>query len=124
MSATLSESVVPPSCDLMTSPALINSSMLMRMKNTNAGESLPLKKRRPVPVQNKDETYYEKRRKNNESAKRSRDMKRSKEEQMCYHIQILTQENLQLKTELEVMRRDSDKLKAMLYASSTVSGSS
>lgn len=76
------------------------------------------KKRRAVPVENKDETYWEKRRKNNESAKRSRDMRRSKEEHISIRVIYLEQENLQLKTELALMRNETEKLRAMLYAAS------
>lgn len=76
------------------------------------------KKRRAIPVENKDEAYWEKRRKNNESAKRSRDMRRSKEEHISIRVIYLEQENLQLKTELALMKTETEKLRAMLYAAS------
>ena len=74
-----------------------------------------LKKRRPVPVTNKDSAYWEKRRRNNESAKRSRDMRRSKEEHVSYSVVYLQQENLQLRTQVALLRDEAEKLRAMLY---------
>lgn len=76
------------------------------------------KKRRPIPVENKDDQYWEKRRKNNESAKRSRDLRRSKEEHISVRVIYLEQENLQLRTELAMMKTETEKLRAMLYAAS------
>lgn len=77
---------------------------------------LPLKKRRPTAVQNKDNSYWEKRRKNNESAKRSRDMRRCKEEHISVRVIYLEQDNLQLRTECTLLRSEVEKLRAMLYA--------
>ncbi len=73
-------------------------------------------KRRPVPVEHKDNSYWEKRRKNNESAKRSRDLRRCKEEHISVRVIYLEQENLQLRTENALMRSEVEKLRAMLYA--------
>lgn len=73
------------------------------------------KKRRPVPSDAKDNTYWEKRRKNNESAKRSRDMRRMKEEHISVRVIYLEQENLQLRTENALLRSEVEKLRAMMY---------
>lgn len=74
------------------------------------------KKRRPVPVDAKDMTYWEKRRKNNESAKRSRDMRRMKEEHISVRVIYLEQDNLQLRTENALLRSEVEKLRAMMYS--------
>jgi len=90
--------------------------------NENLSKSLSLKKRRQVPVDQKDSTYWEKRRKNNESAKRSRDMRRNKEEHISYRVIYLEQENLQLRTEVALLRNENEKLRAMLYAANNKNG--
>ncbi len=79
------------------------------------GEERGGKKRRPVPVDAKDMGYWEKRRKNNESAKRSRDMRRMKEEHISVRVIYLEQENLQLRTENALLRSEVEKLRAMMY---------
>jgi hypothetical protein len=91
---------------------LIPSSIL---KLSSDSSSMPLKKRRPVPSENKDPLYWEKRRKNNESAKRSREMRRTKEEHVTLRAFYLEQENTQLKSQLSVLREEMEKLRAILY---------
>ncbi|CAF0718683.1 unnamed protein product [Brachionus calyciflorus] len=92
-----------------------NSSSSSSVLNTSQSQ---IRKRKPIPVENKDDAYWEKRRKNNESAKRSRDMRRNKEEHISIRVIYLEQENLQLKTELALVRNECEKLRAMLYAAS------
>jgi hypothetical protein len=65
--------------------------------------------------QAKDITYWDKRKKNNESAKRSRDARRMKEEQIALRVVYLEQENLQLRTEVSLLRSEIEKLRCMLY---------
>ena len=111
----------------LSTPTINNS--LLRISNSSSslanlsvtsedsdGSGVSLKKRRPVPVENKDNTYWEKRRKNNESAKRSRDIRRTKEEHISIRVIYLEQENLQLRTEVALLRNEAEKLRAMLYA--------
>jgi len=54
----------------------------------------------------KDETYWERRRKNNEAAKRSRDSRRQKENEIAVRASYLEQENIQLKMELVQLRTE------------------
>ena len=72
-----------------------------------------------MPVEHKDNQYWEKRKKNNESAKRSRDVRRSKEEHISIRVIYLEQENLQLRTECALLRNETEKLRSMLYASNS-----
>lgn len=53
-----------------------------------------------MPVHLKDESYWERRRRNNESARRSRESRRMKEDQTHYKLLYLENENLQLRTEV------------------------
>jgi hypothetical protein len=95
----------------------LNSSLLkINDEDSNASDGqLPLKKRRPVPVENKDMSYWEKRRKNNESAKRSRDSKRYKECEITRKAYELEQLNIRLSTEVSLLRSENERLKAMLF---------
>ena len=54
----------------------------------------------------KDEAYWERRRKNNEAAKRSRDARRQKENEIAVRASFLEQENIQLKLELVQLRSE------------------
>ena len=112
----------PVSANPPTNAAAAAASMPANSSSHEGGEgSLPLKKRRPVPSEYKDNSYWEKRRKNNESAKRSRDMRRSKEEHISMRVVFLENENLHLRTECSMLRKEVEQLRAMLYANTNVS---
>jgi len=65
----------------------------------------------PAP---KDGHYWERRRKNNEAAKRSRDARRAKEEEVALRASILEQENRQLRVELTAFRLEVARLSELL----------
>ena len=65
----------------------------------------------------KDDAYRERRRKNNEAAKRSRDARRAKEDDIALRAAILERENLQLKVEVAQLKQETSKLRCLLYNS-------
>jgi hypothetical protein len=76
--------------------------------------SLPFKKRaRAVPLEQKDSAYYEKRARNNESAKRSRDARRMKEQQIQDRVSYLEHENSRLLMENQALRYQLSQLHAL-----------
>ena len=76
--------------------------------------SLPFKKRaRAVPPEQKDSAYFEKRARNNESAKRSRDARRSKEQQIQERVAYLEHENSRLLMENQALRYQLSQLHAL-----------
>ena len=83
----------------------------------NMSKIPPKKRPLSVPDGMKDNAYFEKRKKNNESAKRSRDARRMKEEQIAMRVVYLEQENLQLRTEVSLLKSEIEKLRCMLYNS-------
>ena len=62
----------------------------------------------------KDTHYWERRRKNNEAAKRSRDARRAKEEEVSIRASMLEQENRQLRVELTAFRLEVARLSELL----------
>jgi len=64
-----------------------------------------------VPEEQKDNKYWSRRQKNNVAAKRSRDARRIKENQIALRASYLEKENNQLKLELEKMRMENKELK-------------
>ena len=90
---------------------LATSSSLLRL-----GNNKPRDKKRiaqPVPNEVKDSSYWSKRIKNNESAKRSREAKRYKEEQVIMRVINLEKENLQLRAEFGMLNAEIEKLRFM-----------
>lgn len=70
---------------------------------------------RTFPDEQKDEAYWERRRKNNEAAKRSRDARRAKEDEIAIRAALLEQENLKLRVEVAALKTETAKLRCMLY---------
>ncbi|UJR32990.1 hypothetical protein I4U23_020452 [Adineta vaga] len=66
----------------------------------------------------KDDAYWERRRKNNEAAKRSRDARRAKEDEIAIRAAILEQENIKLRLEVSQLKQETAKLRCMVYATS------
>lgn len=66
---------------------------------------------------NNADAYKERRRKNNEAAKRSRDARRAKEDDIALRAAILERENLQLKVELSQLKIELNQLRCLLYNS-------
>ena len=70
-----------------------------------------------LPDERKDAAYWERRRKNNEAAKRSRDARRAKEDEIAIRAAFLEQENLKLRVEVAALKNETAKLRCMLYNS-------
>ncbi|KAK4887179.1 hypothetical protein RN001_003450 [Aquatica leii] len=62
-----------------------------------------------------DASYWEKRRKNNEAAKRSRDARRAKEDELAIRAAFLERENLHLRCEVANMRIELEELRTVVY---------
>ena len=60
--------------------------------------------------------YVERRKKNNEAAKRSRDARRAKEDEVSIRAAFLEQENIQLKWDVTKLRADVAKIRAYVIA--------
>lgn len=106
----------------LSSPSSTTSNLSSHHDSNNAdcdGDSdnkMPPKKRQNSSHDSqKDSAYWEKRKKNNESAKRSREARRMKEEQIALRVVYLEQENLQLRTEVSLLKGEIEKLRCMLY---------
>uniref|UniRef100_A0A914C4X1 BZIP domain-containing protein n=1 Tax=Acrobeloides nanus TaxID=290746 RepID=A0A914C4X1_9BILA len=73
----------------------------------------------PIPEEKKDDAYFERRKKNNDAAKRSRDARRQKEEHTAARAQYLEQENIQLHSQIALLKGEIAKLQMLLLTHST-----
>ncbi|XP_066529928.1 TEF transcription factor, PAR bZIP family member b isoform X1 [Hoplias malabaricus] len=67
-----------------------------------------------VPNEAKDEKYWSRRKKNNVAAKRSRDARRLKENQIAVRASFLEQENAALRQEVAELRKDCSRCKKVM----------
>lgn len=95
--------------------------MLESVRRSNEGTNVKMRRVAKSPVlptstvDEKDAAYWERRRKNNEAAKRSRDARRAKEDEIAIRAAFLEQENMKLKYELVALRNETAKLRCMVY---------
>lgn len=99
--------------------------MLDSVRKTNEGTNIKMRRVSKSPglptstmgiLDDKDSAYWERRRKNNEAAKRSRDARRAKEDEIAIRAAFLEQENMKLKYELVALRNETAKLRCMVYS--------
>merc|ERR1740128_1551921 len=74
------------------------------------------RKKQFVPDELKNNKYWAKRCKNNEAAKRSREARRLKENQIAMRARYLEEENNALKGEVEHLKKENSDLKQMMGA--------
>ncbi|VIO86632.1 Uncharacterized protein BM_BM6728 [Brugia malayi] len=82
--------------------------------STSSSSSFPAPtKKKPVPVPEnlKDEAYRERRMRNNESARKSRELRRQKEESTQIRCDQLLQENHILRAELSLLRNQMEQFR-------------
>ena len=87
------------------------------MYSLDDGESPNSSRRRrgqPIPESLKDDSYWVRRRKNNEAAKKSRDSKRAKDLLVARRAVLLETENSNLKQELNHIRNENLILRSIL----------
>ncbi|CAK1553816.1 unnamed protein product [Leptosia nina] len=70
--------------------------------------------KRPIPAELKDEKYFERRRRNNQAAKKSRDARRMREDQIAWRACLLEQENASLRAHITALRQETMALRALL----------
>jgi hypothetical protein len=103
----------PHSPDEVHSPSPVSPAT--STPSLNSSNSNSRKKGRPLPEELKDDAYWERRRKNNEAAKRSRDARRAKEYEVAIRATILEQENLKLRVEIASLKTELAKLRCLMY---------
>ncbi|CAG9762407.1 unnamed protein product [Ceutorhynchus assimilis] len=92
--------------------------MLTQLSNNN-NTNLNMRRMQNNGIKAQDEEYLEKRRKNNQAAKRSRDARRNKQDEIAIRASFLEQENIMLKYKVKSEIEDLERLRQMELASST-----
>ncbi|XP_077940655.1 uncharacterized protein LOC120828299 [Gasterosteus aculeatus] len=92
---------------ILTSSSMLARSLLVRgaaVKRKESPSSSVRRKREFIPVDKKDEGYWDKRRKNNEAAKRSREKRRVNDMVLEGRVLALLEENARLRAELLALK--------------------
>lgn len=74
----------------------------------------PRGEKRSIPDEQKDEKYYERRKRNNEAAKKSRDARKIREDRIALRAAFLEQENSILRTQILALRDELQTLRQII----------
>ncbi|XP_076174030.1 uncharacterized protein LOC143149984 [Ptiloglossa arizonensis] len=116
---------------LSTVPPLMQSlSVPQPFSNTNTGSMVtrhlldtngisnvqrrPRSEKKPIPDNQKDEKYYERRKRNNQAAKKSRDARKIREDHIALRATMLEHENAILRAQIITLREEAQSLRHML----------
>ncbi|XP_012946190.1 D site-binding protein isoform X2 [Aplysia californica] len=75
----------------------------------------PRSEKKAIPEEQKDDKYFERRRRNNEAAKKSRDSRKSREDELAMRASILERKNAVLRVQVHSMREEALKLRQMWF---------
>ncbi|XP_034231453.1 CCAAT/enhancer-binding protein beta [Thrips palmi] len=77
----------------------------------------PRSEKKPTPEDQKDQRYLERRRRNNRAAKKSRDARRAREDQVALRAALLEHENAVLRAQVMTLREETHSLRQLLLHS-------
>lgn len=93
------------SSSMLAGSFLIHPRGLRRRESSETVSSITLRRKRDsIPAENKDEGYWEKRKKNNEAAKRSREKRRISDMVVENKVLALIEDNARLKAEILALK--------------------
>ncbi|XP_070169079.1 transcription factor ces-2 isoform X1 [Polyergus mexicanus] len=74
----------------------------------------PRSEKKPIPDDQKDDKYFERRKRNNQAAKKSRDARKIREDHIALRATMLEHENAILKAQIVTLREEAQSLRHML----------
>ncbi|OQV26070.1 hypothetical protein BV898_00198 [Hypsibius exemplaris] len=94
-----------------------NPQLLIRaissVSNSHASRR-PRSEKKPIPAEKKDGKYFERRKRNNHAAKKSRDYRKQREDEVAMRANQLEKDNAILKAQLHTLREEATSLQQML----------
>ncbi|XP_041371582.1 hepatic leukemia factor-like [Gigantopelta aegis] len=92
-----------------SSPALARA--LSAIQQT---QKRPRSEKKAIPVDQKDNKYFERRKRNNNAAKKSRDARKAREDEIAIRASFLEKENAILRAQVATLREEANSLRQLL----------
>ncbi|XP_070174268.1 transcription factor ces-2-like [Littorina saxatilis] len=86
----------------------------VQMFGNAAGQRRQRSEKKPIPDEQKDDKYFERRRRNNSAAKRSRDLRKRREDEIAIRASTLQKTNAILQTQLNHIKQRQAQLRFLL----------
>ena len=81
---------------------------------TQQTQRRPRSEKKPIPEDLKDNKYFERRKRNNLAAKKSRDARKSREDEIAIRASFLEKENAILRAQVATLREEANSLRQLL----------
>lgn len=81
---------------------------------TQQQQRRPRSEKKPIPEDLKDTKYYERRKRNNHAAKKSRDARKAREDEIAIRASFLEKENAILRAQVATLREEANSLRQLL----------
>ncbi|XP_018560842.1 D site-binding protein-like [Anoplophora glabripennis] len=81
----------------------------------NKGTNMNMRRYQNLDERHADPSYLERRKKNNEAAKKSREARKAREDEITIRCAFLEQENIRLKANLASVEMDVERLKSLIF---------
>lgn len=108
---TVSMATTEPKMSTPISPtSAIAHAMAMSQQTTRR----PRSEKKPIPNEQKDEKYYDRRKRNNNAAKKSRDSRKAREDEIAIRASFLEKENAILRAQVATLREEANSLRQLL----------
>ena len=75
----------------------------------------PRSEKKAIPEDLKDEKYYERRKRNNTAAKKSRDARKAREDEIAIRASMLEKDNAILRAQVATLREEANSLRNLLF---------
>ncbi|KAG6795279.1 nuclear factor interleukin-3-regulated protein [Apis mellifera caucasica] len=109
---------MPPTFSNNNTSNMVSRHFLSANSITNIHKR-PRSEKKPIPDDQKDEKYYERRKRNNQAAKKSRDARKIREDNIALRATILEHENAILRAQVITLREEAQCLRHMLIKQQT-----
>lgn len=81
---------------------------------TQQTQRRPRSEKKPIPDEAKDGKYFERRKRNNSAAKKSRDARKAREDEIAIRASFLEKENAILRAQVATLREEANSLRQLL----------
>ena len=81
---------------------------------TQQTQRRPRSEKKPIPEELKDDKYFERRKRNNNAAKKSRDARKAREDEIAIRASFLEKENAILRAQVATLREEANSLRQLL----------
>lgn len=102
-------------CFLFSVPEGANNPTLARaLAAVSQTSKRPRSEKKPIPSEQKDDKYFERRKRNNNAAKKSRDARKAREDEIAIRASFLEKENAILRAQVATLREEANSLRQLL----------